>query len=96
MRVRKTVGLLMMLLVLGIGVGAAAPATVTVTIRVEGMDCDGCASSIEKALKATDGVEAVSASFKKKEVSVKYDDQKVSVAKLREVINSTGFKALED
>ena len=26
---------------------------------------------------------------------IKYDDQKLSEAKLREVINSTGFKAVE-
>ena len=37
-----------------------------------------------------------SVSFEKGEALIKYDDQKVTVVKLREVINSTGFKALED
>jgi len=32
----------------------------------------------------------------KGEAVIKYDDQKLNEAKLREVINSTGFKAAED
>lgn len=35
-------------------------------------------------------------SFEKGEAWIKYDDQKVTVAKLREVINSTGFKAVKE
>jgi Cu+-exporting ATPase len=70
-------------------------ASTTVTIRIEGMHCKTCAASIQKKLKATDGVEEVRVSFPKKEAWVKFDDQKISVAKLREVINSTGFKAVE-
>lgn len=46
-------------------------------------------------MKATEGVEDVRVSFEKKEAWVKFDDRKISVAKLREVINSTGFKAVE-
>lgn len=35
-------------------------------------------------------------SFPKKEAWVKYDESKVTLARLREVINGTGFKAVED
>lgn len=35
-------------------------------------------------------------SFEKGEAQIEYDDHKVTVAKLREVINSTGFKAVEN
>lgn len=35
-------------------------------------------------------------SFEKGEAWIKYDDEKVTVAKLRKVINSTGFKAVEE
>ncbi len=51
--------------------------------------------SVTKALKATTGVEDVQVSFDKGEAVVKYDDQKVTEAKIREVINSTGFKTVE-
>ena len=65
------------------------------TIRVEGMKCKMCTGSVEKALKATVGVEKVEVSLERKEAVVEYDDEKVTEAKLREVINATGFKAEE-
>lgn len=66
------------------------------TIRVDGMKCSKCSGSVEKALKATPGVEKVEVSLERKEAVVEYDDEKVTEAKLREVINSTGFKAVEE
>jgi copper chaperone CopZ len=60
------------------------------------MHCGGCSSSVEKKLKATAGVEEVRVSFEKGEAWIKYDDQQTNEAKLREAINSTGFKAIED
>ena len=66
------------------------------TIRVDGMKCSKCSGSVEKALKATPGVEKVEVSWERKEAVVEYDDEKVTEAKLREVINGTGFKAVEE
>ena len=66
------------------------------TIRVDGMKCAKCSGAVEKALKATEGVEKVEISADRKEVGVEYDDAKVTEAKLREVINATGFKAVEE
>lgn len=95
MQRKQIVTLFILSLVLAVGSVAAPAAGKTVTIRVEGMHCGGCASSVEKKLKATEGVEEARVSFKKKEAWIKYDDRKVSVAQLREAINSTGFKAVE-
>jgi copper chaperone len=66
-------------------------ATKMVTIRVRGMTCGGCATSVEKALKATEGVQEARVSFERGRALIKYDDQRVTVAKLRLIINSTGF-----
>ena len=66
------------------------------TIRVDGMKCSKCTGSVEKALKATPGVEKVEVSLERNEAVVEYDDAKVTEAKLREVINSTGFKTVEE
>lgn len=66
------------------------------TIKVDGMKCAKCSGSVEKALKATDGVEKVEISLQEKEVVVEYDDAKVTEAQLREVITKTGFKAVEE
>ena len=83
-------------MVVTFGVITAAAFTKTSTIKVEGMKCAKCSSSVSKALKATEGVEDVQVSSEKGEAVIKYDDQKVSEAKLREVINSTGFKAVAE
>jgi copper chaperone CopZ len=83
-------------LVVTFGVITAAAFTKTVTIRVEGMKCEKCSSSVTKALKATEGVQDAQVSSDKGEAVIKYDDQKLNEAKLREVINSTGFKAVEE
>ena len=82
-------------LVLTLGVITAQAFTKTVTIKVEGMKCAKCSASVSKALKATDGVEDAQVSSEKGEAVIKFDDQKVTETKLREVINSTGFKAVE-
>ena len=93
----RVIALTALAIVLAFGsVAAAAAASKTVTIRVEGMHCEGCASSVEKKLKATEGVEEARVSFEKREAWVRYDDGKVTVARLREVIDSTGFKAAEE
>ena len=83
-------------MVLALGVITAAAFTKTVTIKVEGMKCVKCSASVSKALKATEGVEDAQVSSEKGEAVIKYDDQKLTEAKLREVINSTGFKAAEE
>jgi copper chaperone CopZ len=93
---RITSFLVSSVLVLTLFVITAAAFTKTVTIRVEGMKCAKCSSSVSKALKATEGVETAEVSSEKGEAVIKYDDQKLTEAKLREVINSTGFKAVEE
>lgn len=82
-------------LVITLGVITAAAFTKTVTIKVEGMKCGKCSASVTKALKATEGVEDAQVNSEKGEAVIKYDDQKLTETKLREVINSTGFKAVE-
>jgi len=81
-------------MVMALCVMTAAAFTKTVTIKVEGMKCEKCSSSVSKALKATEGVEDAQVSSDKGEAVIKYDDQKTNEAKLREVINGTGFKAV--
>lgn len=78
-----------------IGAGTATAAIRKSTIRVNGMTCKNCSGSVAKALKATAGVINVDVSHERKEAVVEYDDEKVTEAKLREVINATGFKAVE-
>jgi copper chaperone len=82
-------------MVLALGAATAFAATKTTTIRVTGMKCGHCSSSVAKALKATAGVESAEVNSEKGEAVITYDDEKVTEAKLREVINATGFKVAE-
>jgi len=93
MKSKSIVVLAVLLMIAFTSVGALAT-TKKSTIRVEGMKCSKCTGSVEKALKATQGVEKVEISLE--QVVVEYDDAKVTEAKLREVINGTGFKAVEE
>jgi mercuric ion binding protein len=96
MRSRITSLVVSGVLVMTLCVITAAAFTRTVTIKVEGMKCAKCSASVTKALKATEGVEDAQVSSEKGEAVIKYDDQKLTETKLREVINSTGFKAVGD
>ncbi len=96
MKKKQFISSIVLALVLALGVIGVSAATKKSTIRVEGMHCKMCSASVEKALKATAGVEKVEVSFDKSEAVIQYDDEKVTEAKLREVINSTGFKAVEE
>ena len=93
---RKSINFLAVLaLVITVGVLSVSAAVKTTTIRIKGMTCGSCAFSITKALKDTNGVDDVRVSFEKGEAWIKYDDQKITIAQLRQVINGTGYKAVE-
>ncbi|MDT7778671.1 MAG: copper chaperone [Acidobacteriota bacterium] len=96
MKKKQFVSTIVMALVLALGAVGVSAATRKSTIRVEGMHCKMCSASVTKALKATAGVEKVEVSAEKGEAVIQYDDEKVTEAKLREVINGTGFKAVEE
>ncbi|MGE0129061.1 MAG: heavy-metal-associated domain-containing protein [Blastocatellales bacterium] len=66
------------------------------TLRVDGMTCGGCSFAVEQALKKVEGVAEVEATHSPKgTVRVKFDDQKVGLAKIKQVINDTGFKVVD-
>ncbi len=96
MKRKQFFAMIVLTLVMAFGTVGVYAAPKTAKIRVEGMHCKMCAASITKALKATAGVESVEVSYDKGEAVVKYDDEKVTEARLREVINGTGFKAIEE
>jgi copper chaperone CopZ len=95
MQRKQVIALIVLTFVLALGAISVSAETKTARIKVEGMHCKACATSITKALKATAGVERAEVSYEAREAVIQYDDQKVTEAKLREVINSTGFKAVE-
>lgn len=91
----RTAVLLGLAILLSVSAIRVSAATRTTTIHIEGMHCNMCSASIAKALKATPGVEKAEVDFEKGVAVIQYDDEKVNESKLREVINSTGYKVVE-
>ena len=62
------------------------------TIGVEGMSCDHCIKTIQKALAELVGVKSVSVSLGRKEVEVDFDENQVRLVEISSKINGAGFE----
>jgi len=75
----------------GVGYGVVAS---NVTVRIGGMHCAMCVRTIEKALKALDGVYDAVANLATEKAYVTYDERKVKIRDIREAIERTGYQFL--
>lgn len=71
--------------------GSAFAAEKTVTLSVPGMYCSVCPITVRVALEKVPGVIHASASLKKKEAVVTYDDSNTNVEKLRDATFEAGY-----
>ncbi len=65
----------------------------TVVIDVEGMTCEGCSMTINQTLRKMRGIVSAEASFKDKNVKVVYDPKQITLAEIKQAINTLGYKA---
>ena len=65
-----------------------------VTLNVKGMSCGHCVKSVEQSVGALDGVEQVTVNLEAGRVNVAYNNQKVSLAKIKEAIDDQGYGVL--
>lgn len=63
----------------------------TTSIDVKGMSCNHCVNAIEKAVGNIDGVSYVEVDLSENQVTVSYDDLRVSIDKLKEAIEDQGY-----
>lgn len=61
-------------------------------ISVQGMSCNHCKASVEKALKTLEGVEKAEVDLQKAQVNVEFDPGKISQDDLQEAITSAGYE----
>ncbi|MBE0470677.1 MAG: sulfite exporter TauE/SafE family protein [Methyloprofundus sp.] len=61
-------------------------------IKIKGMHCGGCESVIEEALTEVDGVIKVKADYSAAQCSVDYDENKVSLKDIYQVIEDKGYQ----
>ena len=63
----------------------------TLAMKIDGMQCEGCASTIQSILSREPGVKSSSVSFPKRAASVFYDPQETDGARLAEAVTKAGF-----
>lgn len=62
-----------------------------IRLKVSGMKCGGCVGSIQDALRELKGVEEVSVSLEKGEVSVVFQDDVVTESDIKQAILNKGY-----
>ncbi|MBT7087395.1 cation-translocating P-type ATPase, partial [bacterium] len=66
------------------------------TIQVIGMHCASCAANIEKALHKKDGISKAIVNFANEKAFVEYDEEKIDVDQIHQVIIDTGYKTIKE
>ena len=61
-------------------------------LKIEGMHCTGCSTRLERVLNNLEGVETAHVSLEEKKATIKYDETKISLESIKEVIEDAGFK----
>ena len=64
----------------------------TVTFKIEGMHCDGCATTIQSLLERKAGVQKAVASFKEGEARILYNSEAVTEEQLVTAIENGGYQ----
>jgi copper chaperone len=66
----------------------------SITIKIKGMTCGGCVASVQRALKAIDGVHEVKVSLEQGQASIDYTPGRVNAARLSSAIEDAGFEVV--
>ncbi|WP_118845806.1 heavy-metal-associated domain-containing protein [Haemophilus haemolyticus] len=66
----------------------------TITLNIEGMHCGGCVKSVTRVLTELAGVQSADVQLEGK-ANITFDENRVNVAQLIEVIEDAGFDATE-
>jgi copper chaperone CopZ len=67
----------------------------TTEIKIKEMSCSGCAARIYRALSHYDGIIKISVDYKNSNVSVKFNEQKISDNKIKEIISTIGLEVIQ-
>lgn len=62
--------------------------------KISGMHCTSCALDIDGALEDTDGVLESNTSYAKSQTAVKFEEDKINLQRVIEIIQRVGYDAL--
>ena len=63
----------------------------TTVLNVPDISCEHCERTITNALEPVDGVQAVCVDIPAKQVRVEYDEQRVGVARMQQILNDEDY-----
>jgi len=66
----------------------------TITLGIKGMTCSGCVASVQRVLKALDGVGEVDVSLEREQATIEYVGSRVDPARLSAVIEDAGYEVI--
>ena len=66
-----------------------------VKLYLEDLSCPNCAEKIEGVLNQTDGVEEAEVHFATAKANVKYDEEMVSIAEMKDAVSETGYQVIK-
>ncbi|MGI6777263.1 MAG: copper chaperone CopZ [Acetivibrionales bacterium] len=66
-----------------------------IILTVSGMSCRQCVSNIEKAVGSLNGVSGVNVDLNSRKVSVEFDNEKLSLNTIKDVIEDQGYEVKE-
>ncbi len=64
----------------------------TKILKIQGMNNEGCADTVTRALEALDGVGAVSVSLAAERATVQLDETLVTPSRLQAALNDAGYR----
>ena len=67
----------------------------TINFKISGMHCTSCAFNIDGELEDTEGVKEAKTNYAKQVTEVSFDESKVSLEKMKQVISGLGYTAQE-
>ncbi|MDD4902176.1 MAG: cation-translocating P-type ATPase [Patescibacteria group bacterium] len=67
-----------------------------ISLNIGGMDCASCAQNINRNLKKQTGIISSDVNYANGKAYVEYDEAKIGLDKIKEIIKKTGYKVLED
>ncbi len=62
------------------------------TLKINGMSCEHCVKAVTDVLTAADGVSKAKVNLKKGEAKIRFDDAKVTVEKLGQMVTDAGYE----
>lgn len=63
-------------------------------VKIEGMHCEGCASTVQALLSHEAGIKSANVSFANGSATVLYDPKETDAARVAAAIEKAGFRAI--